>query len=1510
MSLIGYKLRVILCLLCLFCSSLWANTEHLKQLSLEQGLSQAEVTSILQDNEGFIWLGTFQGLNIYDGYTVKKPPGPDNVLSSTQVTFLYQDRFNDIWVGSAPNGNYRINKENGTVTPISLPFPEGMEITDDAIRNIQALPGNEMLLSTIQALFHIDANNNISFYQDLSIDESELTFPRTFLNFDNYILVGTTNGLYKLLKDTREFIRINFLPHVNHINEQNNLDDRLNVKGLQVNQSGNLLILTVEGLYETSLSAISKTKNSIDIISKTLEPNFNIWQVIEKEDFYWLGTNEGLVKQDKQTPENKQRVLQFSQTKPNADNNIPHMMEDNEGNLWLASRNHGAFWWRPLTYVPKTFVKNANSNKGLSNNVIWSFKEDNNQNLWIGTDNGINFVENETGHVTQFYVDKDTKSRWGEANVIDIETNNDQSWVLTQIGIKRFNIDNKKEIHELLPEEVNELFSQPGYDIHFANENKLFHFSPNGVYQYELDKKELTRLELTYGPNDFEKQLIRVLGEHPNDPDKLFVSMLNKVVTLSKSTHKIETFHQLPEDNRNKIDPQGILVDGDKMWISYPGFGIHIIDIKTGERVKHLTSSDGLPDNSMFQMLKDADNFVWVTSNSGLTRINSETFHIRVYDTSNGLLSNEFNGGTASFAKNGDLLLGGIHGAMRISPSEFRKQNQLKKNHNHIVDITLMSRAIPERFSAYYDHELELAHDDYGLSMEFSALLYSKTQGIQYKYWIDGATKTPATIISSNHLLLPKLSTGKSIINVSNIDIETGEESPAETLTVVVKPIPYLAWQALAFYGVVVLAVVFYIYSQKRQRQLQLLQAHQTLKTNEERLLLALKGSKSGLWDWRSDTNSIYETKLDDIHSGHNMSYQERLEQIHQDDRDEYHEKWLAFLARGNGLFEITYRYWANNSWLWFRDLASVSQQDESGSPTRITGTFSDITANKINQDKVSLFSNAFQNTRDLIVITDADLNIIDANKAFFASSDYNREKVIGHPPKFIVNSDESTDLLTKIVLNLMSKDHWEGEGILLCNSNSKIHVVINITKFTIGQDSRLVFALTDIRKQKEAEEGLKRLANYDVLTGLPNRALLNDRIIHAVEHSKRSGDMFAVCFIDLDNFKTINDSLGHDVGDELLVEVAGILRSTIRTSDTVARIGGDEFVILLEELDSLDPVHRIAQLIIDEMQQMNITYRYQATSSPSIGIATFPNDGKTATEIIKHADTAMYHAKQMGRNNFQFFQQSMNEDAHNKLILENEIKQAIASHKFFNLYQPKIDLETNKIMGVEALARWEKDDNQMVSPAVFIPVIEDLGMITVLTEQLLYKALTTLKHWHEQGHYITMAVNLSARHLQNYDLPGFIQGLLKQFNLNAKYLELELTEGVLMDDIDAGLNVCNQLAELGVNIALDDFGTGYSSFKYLSQLPINTLKIDRSFVWNMGDAQNDAVIGSILSLAKTLEIKTVAEGIETKQQLDFLTAQQCDYAQGFYFAKPLNEVAMLELLNECAEQKSNTVNL
>jgi len=338
--------------------------------------------------------------------------------------------------------------------------------------------------------------------------------------------------------------------------------------------------------------------------------------------------------------------------------------------------------------------------------------------------------------------------------------------------------------------------------------------------------------------------------------------------------------------------------------------------------------------------------------------------------------------------------------------------------------------------------------------------------------------------------------------------------------------------------------------------------------------------------------------------------------------------------------------------------------------------------------------------------------------------------------------------------------------------------------------------------------------------------------------------------------------------------------------------------------------VHRIAQLIIDEMRQMKITYRYQATSSPSIGIATFPNDGKTASEIIKHADTAMYHAKQVGRNNFQFFQQSMNEDAHNKLVLENEIKQAIASHKFYNLYQPKIDLKTNTIMGVEALARWQNENGEMVSPTVFIPVIEDLGMITVLTEQLMYKALTTLKRWHEKGHHISLALNLSARHLQNYDLPGFVQGLLKQFKLDARYLELELTESVLMDDIDAGLAVCQELADLGVNIALDDFGTGYSSFKYLSQLPINTLKIDRSFVWNMGDAQNDAVIGSIISLAQTLKINTVAEGIETEQQLEFLLSRQCDYAQGFYFAKPLDETGMINLLSELSSSGKGKINM
>ena len=1470
---------------------------RLDQVSLDEGLSQGEVRVLLQDSDGYLWIGTQQGLNLYDGHRVRTISGPDNLLEIQRIDSIYQDKQNNIWIGSVPNRNFLIDKSNNQITEISPPFPETRDTQDSAIFEATEDSDDTLWVSSLRALFRKNKQDNqLTMVADFQPTLSTQELIRELLSFENFILVATSNGLFAVNKKSSRILPI---PYVEQLKSpplpvSDGRDDRINVKGLAINQAGNLLLATVEGLYELdsrSLSLFLKGQ-STTISLKVLEPELNIWHFIEESTFYWLATNEGLFRLDKNGT--KQFVLAYSKTRFNsADDNIISMIKDDEGNLWLGSRNDGAFKWTPNLGRFTYYQQSSNSPKAISNNRVWSTAEDKQGNIWVGTRNGLNRINRNTGDVSQLLINPDKKATVSESTFFDMEVQGDNLWLASVGGIRKLDISTQQENTPILSPEAKEVFTKTPNDIFFLDENRMGIIHPEGIYTFDTSSGEIIFNENTKNDGKIQNQLFNVIGEDPHDQDKLLVTMVDQVVSLSKSDTSYQVVHALPPSDKPRTTAQDVYIDELHTWIAYPGFGIYIIDNKTGEEVKHLTSLDGLPDNSPLDFKADHQGNLWVTSNSGLIRFNKETFHFRVYDTNDGLSTNEFNGGASLVTRSGEFFFGSIKGVMQVTPSSLIPGGESRQLDNHITKISLMSRALPQSFSPLSTSELDISHKDYGLKLEFSALSFTSPKKLKYKYWLEGSSKTSPAITNESELFLPKLEPGNSIFKVAVIDYETGEESEPAQLYLNVSPHPAFSWWAYTIYAVFLSSVTFAIYWQRRKRQVALLNAHNVLKTNEERLQLALTGGDSGLWDWQAKDDKVFESKQDqsDLRQGDYYSFANRLEKIHPNDRDVYRQKWSAFINGQDKVFDYVYRWKKkDDQWSWYRDLARITEVDSGGTPTRVTGTYTDITQSKDDRDKVKLFSEAFQSTRDIIIITDNNLQVSAANTALYRATQFEEEKVIGYSLPFLLAPDSKTLLADNIMHELNTLGHWEGEGNLQRLYQLPLPVLVSVNSFNneLG-DKRFVFALTDIQEQKQAEDELRKLANYDPLTGLPNRALLMDRISHALASARRNQTQVALFFIDLDRFKQINDSLGHDVGDLLLTNVAKVLQQCTRKSDTVARLGGDEFVVMLENVANVEAISRIAQSIIDRMTRPFQLGIHEVSASPSIGISIYPEDGETSDELFKHSDMAMYHAKDAGRNNFKFFTSELNDTAQHRLKLESELRAAIKNNEFILHYQPKISLDNNEITGFECLARWQKPNGELIPPFDFIPLAEELGLIINITEQLITQAMHAMQSWMEQDIHTRFALNLSAKHLRHYDLTQFVAAQLNAFKIPASTIEFELTESTIMDDMARAVELLNNLNEQGIAIALDDFGTGYTSFQYLKDFPINALKIDRSFVKDIGkDSKDEAIIEAIIALASKLGIDTIAEGVETYEQAEYLRHKGCPFAQGYLYSKPV----------------------
>ena len=591
-----------------------------------------------------------------------------------------------------------------------------------------------------------------------------------------------------------------------------------------------------------------------------------------------------------------------------------------------------------------------------------------------------------------------------------------------------------------------------------------------------------------------------------------------------------------------------------------------------------------------------------------------------------------------------------------------------------------------------------------------------------------------------------------------------------------------------------------------------------------------------------------------------------------------------------------------NGDIAWIRvEAQRVGGDEKSG--YEIVGTWSDITEEHKNRERLRLDAAAFASTRDGVLITDHDARIISANRALQCDSGYSEQELLGQTPAMFQSGRHEGSFYQSMWNALNEGGHWQGE---IWNRNKKgevfpVWLTISAVYNEHEELTHYVAIYTDISKLKQSEEELHKLAHYDPLTDLPNRLLFESRLEHAIEQAQRQESQAAVIFMDLDDFKKVNDSLGHVVGDELLSKVAKRLKARVRKADTLARLGGDEFVVLIETLKQPQDVATLAR---DVLTTLAMPFRLANTQElhvhGSIGISVYPDDGDTSSELLRAADTAMYRAKEEGGDRFLFFTREMSREVVASLKMENALRQGLMRDEFALHFQPKLHLESGEIRSAEALLRWQSADLGSVPPGEFIPVAERSGLIVTIGEWVIDAACNQLAVWRERKlSPINIAVNVSARQFHSPDLMAVIENALKKYQVAPGNLILELTESMLMDRPAEAAGTLRHLKELGVQLSLDDFGTGFSSLAYLTRFRVDTIKIDGSFVQDIEtDPSARQIITAIVELSDSLGIKTVAECVETEAQLEFLKQLGCTAIQGFLLSRPLPAIEFEQFLH------------
>jgi diguanylate cyclase (GGDEF)-like protein/PAS domain S-box-containing protein len=689
-------------------------------------------------------------------------------------------------------------------------------------------------------------------------------------------------------------------------------------------------------------------------------------------------------------------------------------------------------------------------------------------------------------------------------------------------------------------------------------------------------------------------------------------------------------------------------------------------------------------------------------------------------------------------------------------------------------------------------------------------------------------------------------------------------------------------------------------------RSAQLDSANQALGKSEARLAMALEASELGLWDWNLVTGQVHHTQLETLLGFDPDARMARLKHLapllHPDDLKRLKQALFDHLRGRSEDYRVQYRIrHRDGHWLWLEDRGRAVERSAAGKVTRMLGTRRDISASKGIEEQQRLAATVFEAASEGIAVLDAEYRVLAVNRALTRVTGFAAAEVIGHNVIELPSSHDARRHFAQIQQALHEHGHWQGE-LVEARADGQLYpqwLQLSVVRDAQGQVCNVVGFFTDLSARRESEERMRYLSHFDELTGLANRTLFRERLREAHQRVRQGGRSLALLHIDLDRFKLINASLGHENADRILTEVARRIASALPEAVAIARLSGDEFAVLLDAYASLSSLARVSDRLLSKLRVAHWVADEEVVVSASVGITLMPELAREVSELLSQANMAMRHAKHLGGDTFEFFTQSLHATSVEQLQLENQLRKAIEEDQLDVFYQPKLNLRRNCLDAAEALVRWHHPSRGLIGPGEFIDMAEETGLIGQIGEKVLRQACWQACEWRRQGlPEVRVSVNLSVYQLRQGKLLSLVRQVLDETGLPGRLLELELTETRLFDSVEQVIAVFRQLQMLGVKMTIDDFGTGYSSLSYLKRFPVDYVKIDQAFIRDLEDSEQDAaIVQAIISMAHRLKLLVVAEGVETRAQLRFLRDSGCDDVQGYLISEPISATALGHLL-------------
>ncbi len=1450
------------------------------------GLAQNGVHVLYQDAQGYVWIGTEGGLNRFDGYTLQRhvhdPNRPDS-LPPGLITAVADAGDGMLWIGTQTGLLLRYDPQHHRV----LDTLRGL--AGDMIGALMLDSSGNVWIGDQRGIAVMPAGTRKPQSLYRSRQRQRSFYATSISGFaqcpDASLFAASSDGLLRI-----------------KANSASTLGKASPVNDLLCDRQNRLFTVT-----DQQLLRIDRQTGASEVLwTLPADKPGRIWRVAEDRDgALWLAISGlGLLKADMEN-----RHFTLLQPDPSRPDGLPgamlsRLMVDRSGLIWIGTENRGAAHTLAAgSPVDRLINHNPDLDPAAANNVRAIF-QDSQGRYWIGTRGaGLMQFDPETGSFAGFSAPLRKTLERGAQQPLAVQAIAPAAagalWLGTDHGVLHFDPHSGKARRLDLGKPASE---RDRYrDIMVDSDGSLWLAGlDSGLVHYRVGAGVLARFTSADGLAD--DYVFRVLRDHKG---RLWVGMLRGLSLYDPLTRTFRNFSEEPDRQDSlagsrvtdlRLDAAGAL------WIATDAGINKVLGIDAqGLHVRRIVHSDGLPDNMAYCALDDHHGHMWVSSNLGLSRVDLATGTVRSLTLGDGLQGLEFNTAACLRDNAGELWFGGVLGLNRLDPADLAPSGYLPP--------TVITQVEYGEHTALRNgtRQLRIPQSARVVRFSFAALDFANPAANRFRYRLIGVDKQWIDNGTDNHVTYTNLKPGRYRFEVRGSNRDGVFNPGADMVALEILPSWWNSSPARIAEGLLValiLGLLLWAWHRRRQSERQ---HRKQLREYDRRLHLALWGSGDQFWDFDLEHNVMHRIAADHL-TGFSPEQdieldQWRSEHIHPDDIKAVEQRAWDHIEGKTERFESEHRVrTASGQWRWVRSRGQIVERDNVGKPIRMAGTIHSLERQRAEEHQRRVAASVINSMAEAVSVTDLEFRFVSVNPAFSRIVGYSQAEVQGKDAS-ILNCDQHSAAMYRQMRDMIRRDgRWRGELWQRRKGGDEFLCWMEVTAVTSkdGEHSHYVQVMSDITERKRSEQELRYLANYDTLSGLPNRTLLLQRLDQAIGMAERLQHRVAVLFIDLDRFKQVNDSLGHSAGDRMLKAAGARLRTHVRESDIVARLGGDEFAVVLENVqDPNTPVQISRALIAAFDKPLYLDTGQELATSLSIGIALFPDHGRTPGDLLKFADTAMYQAKSDGRNTWALYTATLEARARRHATMLAALRQALANDELSVVYQPKLDISNWQITGVEALLRWNSRQLGTVPPSVFIPLAEEAGLISEIGEYVLYQACAVLAKWRAHAIVdVSMAVNISSAQLLSHRLQDHLNRALSAHQVPASMLELELTEGLVMTNAETSLRNLRELKKIGVVLAIDDFGTGYSSLAYLKRLPIDILKIDKEFVGDITkDPDDEAITATIINMAHTLGLDVVAEGVETFEQIVYLADKGCDMIQGHWLSEPISAHDCLALI-------------